>query len=76
MPLTVDQLYEEAVLLPGEAQADLVERLVAHIETHVDREIESAHLDVIRRRRDEIRAGLVQPVQGDAALARVRQMVK
>lgn len=39
-------------------------------------ELEDMHLDTAKRRRDELRAGKVQPIDGEEALARVRRLVK
>jgi uncharacterized protein YprB with RNaseH-like and TPR domain len=45
------------------------------VEAHPDPEIERAHLDVAKRRRDEVRLGKVAPLDGDAALAGARKIV-
>ena len=66
----------KALLLPDESKAILAERIVEYLETHTDRELERQHLDTAKRRRDEIRSGKVQPMDGDEALAHVRRLVK
>jgi len=76
MSLTVDQIYNEALLLPDESKATLAERIVEYLETHTDRDLERLCLDTTKRRRDEIRSGKVQPIDGDEALAHVRRLVK
>lgn len=76
MSLTIDQIYNEALLLPDESKASLAERLVEYLEIHIDRDLERIHLDTAKRRRDEVRAGQVQPIDGEEALARVRRIVK
>jgi hypothetical protein len=43
---------------------------------HIDRDIEHSHLAIAKRRRDEVRSGQVQPIDGKEALARVRRIVK
>jgi hypothetical protein len=75
MPLTVEQIYEEALQLPDESKVLLAERIVDYVETHVDSDIERKHLDTAKRRRDEVRSGQVRPVDGEEALARVRRLV-
>lgn len=75
MPLTVDQIYNDAMLLSNEAKALLAEKLVANLETYVDSAIEKSHLVEVKRRRDEIRSGKVQPIPGEEALAQVRHLV-
>ena len=76
MSVTVDRIYEEALQLPDESKASLAERLVEYLETNIDHDLERLHLDTAKRRRDEIRSGQVQPVDGEEALARVRLIVK
>jgi hypothetical protein len=76
MSMTAEQIYEEAIQLPDESKASLAERLVDYLESHIDSDLERIHLDTAKRRRDEVRSGLVQPVDGEEALARVRRIVK
>ncbi len=42
----------------------------------IESDLEQTHLETAKRRRDEIRSGKVQPVDGDEALARVRRLVE
>jgi hypothetical protein len=74
MTLTIDQVYNEALQLPNESKANLAERLIEYLETHPDPDLERLHLDTAKRRRDEIRSGQVQPIDGEEALARVRRL--
>ena len=76
MSLTVDQIYNEALLLPDESKVTLAERIVEYLETHTDRDLERLRLDTAKSRRDEIRSGKVQPINGEEALAHVRQLVQ
>ena len=76
MPVSVEQLYKETLLLPDESKAFLAERIVEYLETHIDPELERMHLDTAKRRRDDIRAGRVKPIDGDAALAKARKLAK
>ncbi len=75
MPLTVDDVYNQALTLPDDSKESLAERLVAYLETHVEPEVERAHLDEAKRRRDEVRAGRVVPLEGEAVMARAREIV-
>jgi hypothetical protein len=75
MSMTADQIYREALQLPDESKISLAERLVEYLGTHIDLDIERIHIDIAKRRRDEIRSGLVQPIDGEEALAHVRRMV-
>ncbi|MCK4766414.1 MAG: addiction module protein [Candidatus Aminicenantes bacterium] len=76
MSLTVDQIYNEAIQLPDESKVFLTERLVEYLETNIDPNLELLHIETAKRRRDDIRSGRVQPVEGKEALAHVRRVVK
>ncbi len=73
MPLTIEQLAEEALALPSEARALLADRLVESLDPAEDGYIQQLWADEARRRRDEIRTGRVQTIPGDEALQRVRR---
>lgn len=60
MPLTEEQVYKEALLLPDESKVFLAERLVEYVGTHIDGDLERMHVDTAKRRRDEIRSGRVR----------------
>ncbi len=53
-PMTTEQICEAAMALPDESKATLAERLVAHVVSNMDPEVERAYLDVATRRRDEV----------------------
>jgi hypothetical protein len=74
MSMTAEQIYQEALQLPDESKGSLAERLVEYLESNIDNDLERIHLDTAKRRRDEIRSGQVQPVDGEEALARVRRI--
>lgn len=76
MSMTTEQIYQEALQLPDESKASLAEQLVDYLESHIDNDLERIHLDTAKRRRDEVRSGQVQPIDGEEALARVRRSVK
>ena len=73
--MTAEEIYEEAMTLPNESKALLAERLVAYLETNMEPEVERAHLEVARRRRDEILSGQAETLDGEAVMARARQIV-
>jgi len=75
MPLTLDELYSQALALPDASKESLAERLVAYLEAHVDPAIERAHLDEAKRRRDDVRAGRVVPLDGEPVMAKARHVV-
>ncbi|MCP4219941.1 MAG: addiction module protein [bacterium] len=76
MQTTIDQLYNQALRLPDESKASLAERLVEYLEMQTPHEPESYHVTTAKRRRDEIRSGSIQPMAGEEAPARVRDMKK
>jgi hypothetical protein len=71
MSMTVEQIYAEALRLPDKSKVFLAEQLVEYLGSHIDHDIEDMHLETVKRRRDEVRFGKVQPVDGEAALAHV-----
>ena len=73
--MTTQQIFEAAMSLPDDSKATLAERLVAHLASHTDPEVEKAHLDVATRRRDEIVSGQVEALDGEAVMARARKIV-
>ena len=75
MTLTVDEVYTQALTLPDDSKESLAERLVAYLETHLDTDIERAHLDEAKQRRDEIRSGRVAPLDGKSVMAKARELV-
>ena len=75
MPLTLDQVAEEAMRLPTTARSQLAERLVESLYLAEGNEIQELWAAEAIRRRDEIRSGRVQPIPGEQVLAEVRRMV-
>jgi hypothetical protein len=73
--MTTKQIFEAALSLPDESKATLAERLVADLASHVEPEVERAHLKEATRRRDEILSGKVQALDGETVMARARQIV-
>ena len=47
--MTTEQIFEAAMSLPDDSKATLAERLVAHLASHVEPEVERAHLDTATR---------------------------
>jgi len=72
MPATVNQLFEEALLLPPAHRANLAEKLVESIEADIDPLVGSAHLQEIQRRRDEVSSGVSSILPGEEVMARAR----
>ena len=75
MPLTLEQLAEEAMRLPSASRALLAERMVESLDLADPDEIQRLWVAEALRRRDEIRSGEVKPIPGDDVLAEVRRIV-
>jgi putative addiction module component (TIGR02574 family) len=70
MSMPVEDLAAQALSLPPEDRAKLVERLIASFEPKSP--AQAAWLKVANSRREDVRSGKVAMVAGDDALARVR----
>jgi putative addiction module component (TIGR02574 family) len=70
MSTQVEDLAAQALSLPPEDRAKLVERLIASFEPKSPAQV--AWLELAASRRDDVRAGKVAMLPGDDALARVR----
>jgi hypothetical protein len=75
MASNLDKIYEEAMRLPDESKVVLAERIVEYLVTHIDPDLELLHLDIVKRRRDEIREKKVEPVDGPDALDKARRII-
>jgi putative addiction module component (TIGR02574 family) len=73
MQMTVEQIATEALGLPQEDRAELADRLVTSLDATPGGPLEKLWLAEAKRRRDDVRAGRVQPIPGEEALARVRR---
>ena len=76
MALTVEKVALDALGLPSAGRAELVEKLLASLAGESDPGVERAHLNEIRRRREAVRSGKAQLVEGDAALQRARAAMR
>jgi putative addiction module component (TIGR02574 family) len=75
MPLTIEQLAEEAMQLPVASRARLADELVESLDFAEPDEIQRLWAAEAVRRRDEIRSGQVKPVPGEQVVAEVRRIV-
>ena len=75
MPMTLDQIVEEASHLPREQVAEVVERLTSTLHTDVEPEIEESWKQETRRRLAELESGKVQAVPGEVVSNRIRKIV-
>ncbi|MBN4002396.1 addiction module protein [Nostoc sp. LPT] len=67
---------KEALTLPSAARALLAEKLVESLEFDVDETLQTLWTDEAKKRRDAVRSSTAQPIAGEEALARVRQLLE
>lgn len=72
MAISVDDLATKAMTLSGEDRALLAERLVESLDQESVREI---WLTEAKKRRDEVRSGLVRPISGVEVMEDVRKLI-
>jgi hypothetical protein len=73
---SIEQLTEEILALPSASRALLAEKLIESLEFDIDPEIQAAWTTEAKKRRDEIRDGVVQPIPGEEALEQVRRLLE
>lgn len=73
MPMTIQQIAEEAFTLPSEERALLADQIVESLDADESNPIDGLWAAEATRRRDEVRNGVVRTIPGDEALARVRR---
>jgi len=73
--MTIDEIANEALKLPGEARALLADRLVGSLDAGGVNQFDELWAAEAKRRLDEVRQGLVETIPGDEALARVMRSV-
>ncbi|WP_310428788.1 addiction module protein [Chamaesiphon sp. VAR_48_metabat_135_sub] len=74
--LSIEQLTQAVLSLPSASRSKLAEELVQSLEFDVDPAIQTTWLNIAQQRRDEIRSGSVQAIDGQKALDRVRQLLE
>ena len=72
MDTRVEHLVTQAMALSGESRARLADLLVESLEADDLGPIDRAWITEAKRRRDEIRSGRVEPIEGETALKHVR----
>ena len=68
--MSIDEIEKEALALPGEVRAKLVDRLVESLESGDFGGIDKLWANEAKRRRDEVR---IRTIPGPEGLARVRR---
>ncbi|HAX89573.1 MAG TPA: acyl-protein synthetase [Cyanobacteria bacterium UBA11370] len=74
--VSVEQVMKEALSLPSAWRAWLAEKLIESLEFDVDEKLQALWVSEAKKRRNEIRSGIVQPIPGEEGLARVRQLLE
>ncbi len=75
MPMTLDQIVEEANHLPAPQVSELVDRLTLNLHHAIDPQIEEAWNRESRRRLVELESGQVKAIPGEEVSERVRKIV-
>ena len=70
MPVSIDALEAEILILPASERARLLDKLIESLET--DPTVEAAWQREAQRRDDEIESGEVEALSGDAVVAHLR----
>ncbi len=73
---TNEQLTQAVLSLPSASRSKLAEELVQSLEFDVDPAIQTTWLNIAQQRRNKIRSGSVQTINGQDALDRVRQLLE
>lgn len=72
---SIELLTKELLSLPSISRALLAEKLVESLEFDTDSTIQAAWTAEAKKRRDSVRDGSVQTIEGEAALVQVRQLL-
>ena len=75
MPMTIEQIVQEAKSWPREQLAQLVDDLTLDLHQRLEPEIEQAWREEAHRRVDEIQRGQVAGIPGDEVARRIREIV-
>ena len=70
------KIQDEALLLPKEERAQLVQRLVLSLESPSKEELRSDWLLEARRRAEELDSGSVQAVSGEDVMRKAQDLIK
>lgn len=73
--LSIEQLTQEVLALPSASRALLAEKLIESLEFDIDPQIQTTWINEATKRRDEILSCVVQPIEGEDALAQVRRLL-
>ena len=74
--MSLQKIQDEALHLPKEERAQLVQRLVLSLESPSKEELRSDWLLEARRRAEELDSGSVQAVSGEDVIRKARALIK
>jgi len=74
--MNLQKIEDEALHLPKDERAKLVQRLVLSLESPSDEELKGDWLIEARRRADELDRGTVHAVSGDEVIRKARALIK
>ncbi|ELS32273.1 MULTISPECIES: addiction module protein [Pseudanabaena] len=72
---SIELLTKELLSLPSIARALLTEKLVESLEFDTDPTVQATWTAEAKKRRDAVRDGFVQTIDGEDALAQVRRLL-
>jgi len=72
MPRDAAEVFRDALALPPEARAALIDSLIGSLDVEVDEDAEEAWREEIYRRLQQIDSGAVKPIPWDDARRRLR----
>ncbi|WP_081194870.1 addiction module protein [Halomonas sp. BC1] len=74
--MNLQKIENEALHLPREERAQLIQRLVLSLESPSEEELRSDWLLEARRRADELDSGSVQAVSGEEVIRKAKALIK
>lgn len=74
--MNLQRIENEALHLPKEERAQLIQRLVLSLESPSEEELRSDWLFEARRRAEELDNGSVEAVPGDTVMRKARALIK
>lgn len=74
--MNLQRIEEEALHLPKEERARLIQRLVLSLESHSEEELRSDWLCEAQQRSDELDNGSVQAVPAEDVMRKARALIK
>ncbi|MFN6200828.1 MAG: addiction module protein [Aphanizomenon sp.] len=73
--MSFEELIQEALYLPNATRVFLVEKLIESLESDIDQNIQKSWNIEAKKRQDEIRNLMIEPISGEIALAQIRRIL-